>query len=84
MGRIVAGPRIPIIANVPKQAGQKTSRSGPTKHNIGGPVMYIGPETLMPLASAVAAVVGVILMFWRRTIMLVRVGFQKVARIFGR
>ena len=46
--------------------------------------MYIGPETLMPLASAVAAIVGVVLMFWRRTVMIVRVGFQKVARIFGR
>ena len=29
--------------------------------------MYLGPETLMPLASVFAAVAGVILMFWRRT-----------------
>ena len=47
-------------------------------------VMYIGPETLMPLASAAAAVVGVLLMFWRKTVAIVRMGFQKVARIFGR
>ena len=29
--------------------------------------MYLGPETLMPLASAFAAVAGIVLMFWRRT-----------------
>lgn len=29
--------------------------------------MYLGPETLMPLASVFAAVAGVVLMFWRRT-----------------
>ena len=46
--------------------------------------MYIGPETLMPLASALAAVVGVLLMFWRKTVAIVRMGVQKVARIFGR
>jgi len=30
--------------------------------------MYIGPETLMPLASALAAVTGVLLMFWRKVV----------------
>lgn len=30
--------------------------------------LYIGPDVLMPLASAVAAVVGFLLMFWRRTV----------------
>jgi hypothetical protein len=30
--------------------------------------MYIGPETMMPVASALAAVVGVAMMFWRRTV----------------
>ena len=27
--------------------------------------LYLGPETILPLASAVAAVVGVVLIFWR-------------------
>jgi hypothetical protein len=30
--------------------------------------MYIGPDTLMPVASAFAAIAGVVLMFWRRII----------------
>ncbi|NOT07679.1 MAG: hypothetical protein HOP28_05655 [Gemmatimonadales bacterium] len=30
--------------------------------------MYLGPETAMPLASAIAAVVGVAVMFWNRTV----------------
>jgi hypothetical protein len=30
--------------------------------------MYIGPETLMPLASALAAIAGVLMLFWRRTV----------------
>ncbi|MGQ0647603.1 MAG: hypothetical protein ACT4P7_08520 [Gemmatimonadaceae bacterium] len=28
--------------------------------------MYIGPDALMPLASALAAIAGFLLMFWRR------------------
>lgn len=28
--------------------------------------MYIGPETTMPLASVLAAIAGVLLMFWRK------------------
>lgn len=27
--------------------------------------LYLGPETILPLASAAAAVVGVVLIFWR-------------------
>jgi hypothetical protein len=46
-------------------------------------MLYIGPETLMPLASAIAAVAGVILMFWRRTVAFVRSGLSKVRRIFA-
>ena len=42
--------------------------------------MYIGPETLMPVASAFAAVVGVALMFWRRTLS----GFKASVRIAKR
>jgi hypothetical protein len=30
--------------------------------------VYIGPDALMPVASFLAAVVGVVLMFWRRLV----------------
>ena len=30
--------------------------------------MYIGPDTLMPLASVFAAVAGFVMMFWRRLV----------------
>jgi len=46
-------------------------------------LMYIGPETLMPLASAIAAIGGIILMFWRRTTAIVRAVIQRVTRVFG-
>jgi|GEM_PF-1521357 len=50
--------------------------------------MYVGPETLMPLASAFAAVAGVALMFWRRTVALFKATFGFFARlgsrVFGR
>jgi len=49
--------------------------------------MYIGPETLMPLASILAGVAGVAMMFWRRTVAVVRVGLsafgRKVSRLFA-
>ena len=38
--------------------------------------MYIGPDTLMPVASALAAIAGIVLMFWRRTVGMVRLGVQ--------
>jgi hypothetical protein len=46
--------------------------------------MYLGPETLMPIASALAAIIGVVLMFWRRTVAFVRAGFSRVFRIFAK
>lgn len=50
-------------------------------------LLYIGPDALMPVASALAAVVGLLLMFWRRTVGLVRALAQRVAgaarRLFG-
>lgn len=30
--------------------------------------VYIGPDALMPLASALAAIGGFLLMFWRRVV----------------
>jgi hypothetical protein len=43
-------------------------------------VLYIGPETILPLASALAAIGGVLLMFWQRFIGLV----QKLWRLIFR
>lgn len=40
-------------------------------------VLYIGPDVFLPLTSAIAAIAGVFLMFWRRI-----VGF--LSRVFRR
>jgi hypothetical protein len=45
---------------------------------------YIGPETMLPLASILAAGVGVILMFWKYIIQLIRRMFGAIFRIFRR
>lgn len=37
---------------------------------------YIGPETMLPLVSVLAAVMGFLLMFWRYV-------FQLIRRMFG-
>jgi len=42
--------------------------------------MYITPDTIMPIASALAAVVGVAVMFWHKTVGLVR----GIGSFFGR
>jgi hypothetical protein len=44
--------------------------------------MYLGPETLMPIASALAAVGGFLLLFWRRVVGAVRLLVQKVTSVF--
>ena len=49
-------------------------------HHLGALVpaaLYIGPDAFLPITSALAAIAGVLLMFWQRV-----VGF--VGRIFGR
>jgi len=49
--------------------------------------MYLGPETLMPLASAFAAITGLLLMFWRRTTTAVRSVYKffttRMSRLFA-
>lgn len=48
-------------------------------------MLYIGPDALMPFASAVAAAAGMALMFWRRIVAFVRVSFRAIGRrVFGR
>lgn len=46
--------------------------------------LYIGPDVLMPVASALAAVVGFLLMFWKRTVAFFRWIFSSIGRLFGR
>ena len=44
--------------------------------------MYVGPETIMPIASALAAIGGIVLLFWRRTVAFFRIGLQAIGRRF--
>jgi len=46
--------------------------------------MYIGPETLMPLASVLAAITGVLMLFWRRTVEASRAVSRAVTGLFVR
>jgi hypothetical protein len=43
-------------------------------------LLYIGPETMLPLASALAAIGGVLLLFWHRFIGLLRKLWQLFIR----
>lgn len=46
--------------------------------------MYIGPETLMPLASILAAIAGFLMLFWRRTVSVAKAIGRGFGRLFGR
>jgi undecaprenyl pyrophosphate phosphatase UppP len=46
--------------------------------------MYIGPDAAMPIASALAAVVGVAVMFWHKTVALAKGTGRAIARLFGK
>lgn len=46
--------------------------------------MYLGPETLMPLASVLAAITGFLMLFWRKTVNIFKASVQFVSRVFGR
>jgi len=46
--------------------------------------MYIGPETLMPLASVMAAIAGFLMLFWRKTVGAAKSIGKGVGRLFGR
>ena len=43
-------------------------------------MLYLGPEIMMPVLSALAAVGGVLLMFWRR----VKAGVMSIVRFVTR
>ena len=52
-----------------------------TALNFGDPLgvqPYLGPETLMPLASILAAIVGFFLMFWRVIVKFVKKTYRKM------
>ena len=42
------------------------------------PHEYLGPETLMPLASILAAIVGFFLMFWRLIVKFFKAMYRKM------
>jgi len=41
--------------------------------------VYIGPDTLMPIASVFAAVAGFVMMFWRRLVGVVKLLVGKMS-----
>lgn len=49
-------------------------------------VLYIGPETVLPLTSALAAIVGLLLIVWRQAVRLASTTFQffskRVSQLF--
>jgi len=42
------------------------------------PPQYLGPETLMPLASLLAAIAGFFLIFWRLIVKFVKTVYRKI------
>ncbi len=47
-------------------------------------LLYFGPEVMMPLASAAAAALGAILMFWRRFVAGLKAAGRSVVRFVRR
>jgi len=43
-------------------------------------IMYFGPETMMPLASAAAAVAGALLLFWHKLVGFARMAVRRVRK----
>jgi hypothetical protein len=41
-------------------------------------LLYLGPETIMPVGSFLAAALGVLLIFWRQTVALARNNFRRL------
>ena len=54
--------------------------SAPANHALPLLLAYIGPDIFLPLTSALAAVVGVVLMFWQRFVGWVRSLWRMVFR----
>jgi hypothetical protein len=45
--------------------------------------LYLGPETVLPVASVLAAVLGVLLIFWRHVVALARKAMRALRRRSG-
>lgn len=45
---------------------------------------YLGPETAVPLASALAVVSGALILFWNKTVSAARAVGRFVGRLLGR
>jgi hypothetical protein len=43
-------------------------------------VLYVGPETILPLTSALAAIVGFLLIVWRHVLALFGKAWRLIAR----
>ena len=43
-------------------------------------MLYIGPETMLPFLSALAAIGGVMLMFWQRFVAMLRKLWRVIVR----
>ena len=41
-------------------------------------LLYLGPETIMPVGSFLAAALGIFLIFWRQTLAIARNSFKRV------
>jgi len=42
------------------------------------PLQYLGPDTLLPIASLLAAIAGFFLIFWRLIVRLVKTAYRKI------
>ena len=52
-----------------------------TLFSIVGPLrppQYLGPDTLLPIASILAAIAGFFLIFWRLIVRLVKAAYRKI------
>ena len=47
-------------------------------------LLYIGPDAAMPIASALTAIAGVAVMFWHKTVAIVKGTGRAIGRLFGK
>jgi hypothetical protein len=52
---------------------------GPDVIHLNPLVLYVGPDQILPISSALAAITGILLLFWQR----VKLLFQKLAQLFS-
>jgi hypothetical protein len=47
-------------------------------------MLYLGPDTAMPLATILAAIGGMAVMFWHKTVAFVKGAGRAIAHLFRR